>query len=336
MIVPRLKLHQFLFISFAFLLFLVNLIVFQITGQAFSSLDKTIQLIKPAPVPVGVRTAGQAQALDKLKKHELVAGSSGLLNQTPAGGTATVSGLTTQAYLVTDLQSACPLLQYNQDKKLYPASTVKLMTALVARETFHQELVLMVQPGLFVEGHSVGFVEGEKISVSSLIKALLINSGNDAAVILARHHPHGQAGFVKAMNQKAQDLGLNSTYFVNPSGLDHSAQQTTARDLTILAKEVLKDPFLASLVATPKTKITDLSGLLSHELFNTNQLLIERTDVFGLKTGTTELAGQVLITLVERDGHQVLIVVMGSEDRYADTTRLIDQTFSEYQWQEIN
>lgn len=304
---PRLKIHQVLFASFAVLLLVVNIKVYQAQVELAPQAKSQIKLIEPAPVPVQVGQFDQ-MVLDQI---------------------------TAQAYLAIDLDSAAPLIAQNHQQKLYPASTVKLMTALVARDVFHPDLVLMVNPELEIEGHLIGLEMGEKQTVANLIKAILINSGNDAAQVLARHHPQGLAGFVKDMNHKAQELSLDNTTYVNPSGLDHPAQLTTARDLTILAKEVIKDPFLKELVATPQLQITDLTGGVSRELVNTNQLLAQRPDVFGIKTGTTELAKQVLVTLVKKDGHQVVLVVMGSEDRYLDSNLLIDQVFNNYQWKKV-
>lgn len=251
--------------------------------------------------------------------------------------TATLSA---EAVTVVDLDSAAILLTKNQDQRLAPASTTKIMTALVARELYSLDQVLTVPAELSVIGHTIGFTAGQEFLAEELFKALLINSGNDAAVVLAANHPQGLSGFVEAMKQKAQELGLKKTSFVNPSGLDAAAHYTTAFELSLLARELMKDEFLRELVKTETAEISDITGQSHYYLDNTNQQLGKELGVVGIKTGTTNLAGQALVTQVNRlaDGEErsVLIVLLGSQDRYLDAKAIIDWIFSHYQWREIS
>jgi D-alanyl-D-alanine carboxypeptidase (penicillin-binding protein 5/6) len=165
------------------------------------------------------------------------------------------------------------------------------------------------------------------------LKALLIPSGNDAAFVLATHHPLGYAGFTAAMNNVAQELHLDESHFSNPSGLDQQDQTASAHDLAILANEIMKDPVLRQIVGTPHTVISDTTGTIHHSLQSTHELLGVEDGVIGVKTGTTEFAGENLITAVNRDGHEVIIVVLGSQQRYGETKALIHWIFTKYGWE---
>jgi len=135
------------------------------------------------------------------------------------------------------------------------------------------------------------------------------------------------------MNEKAQLLGLSQTHFVNPAGLDEEGQISTARDLTIIAKELLKHDQLKELVALPYKRIEGQNW--AYDLYNSNQLIGAIQGVTGVKTGTTELAGEVLVTLIERENHRILITLMNSQDRYQDTSKLIAWILNNYEWKKL-
>ncbi len=235
--------------------------------------------------------------------------------------------LSAQAALVLDERSGSVLFEHNSAARLAPASTTKLLTALVALDTFQLSDTLTVSNLQGLDGARIGFFVGEALTLDQLLYALLIQSGNDAALVISRSHPEGEQGFVADMNEKAVALGLTSTHVTNAMGFDHPDHYSTARDLGILAREVMKVPLLRSIVAQPETIITDVTGQFSHRISSTNVLLSDAA-IIGIKTGTTDEAGQVLITQREENGRSLLMVIMGSEDRYADTTRLqqwIDQ-----------
>lgn len=247
----------------------------------------------------------------------------------PSQFTATFSA---QAVVAIDVDSASILLDKNSHQKLAPASTTKIMTALVAVDTFSLDQVIAVKKDPGNIGHIIGFKLGEQFTVHDMLKALLINSGNDAAEILAQNHPQGRAAFIQAMNAKAQQLHLSESSFVNPSGLDAAAHYSSAFDLSLLARELMKNEYLRTLVGTTQAAISDQTGKSSYQFYNTNQLLGVEPGVVGVKTGTTELAGEDLITQVERDGRHIIIVVLKSQNRYRDTRQIISWLFSHYQW----
>lgn len=227
------------------------------------------------------------------------------------------------SFLVFELNSGSILLSRNPFQPLYPASTVKLMTALVALEEYAPTSFLAANPSLEVVGNTVGLKAGSWMSVADLLKATLINSGNDAALVLANNCEGGYDQFINKMNQKAIQLSMHQTRFINPTGLDDPAQLCSSWDLSLLARAVLNQPQLVSIVSTKRATVVEYPSRREIFLLNTNLLLNPADSVNGMKTGTTELAKQVLITSWSWQEHPVLIVVMGSDDRYQDTQLLM-------------
>lgn len=246
--------------------------------------------------------------------------------------------LSAQSAYAFDLTTGTLLYEKDSQLKLYPASTTKMLTALVAIEHYQLEQLLMVNGENQVIGNKLNLENGEQVTVKDLLAALLLASANDSAYVLANNYPGGLEAFVLAMNDKAEQLNLQDSVFSNPAGLDELQQLSSARDLNILARELLKNDFLRDLVATPYLEINtshqeSLKQVTSaYQLFNTNQLLGSLMGVKGVKTGTTDWAGQVLVTLIERDGREILISLMNSQDRYADTQKLLAWIFNTYQF----
>ena len=170
------------------------------------------------------------------------------------------------------------------------------------------------------------------MTVENLLNALLVASANDAAETLAANYPEGRAAFIAAMNQKAKDLSLTNTHFVNPTGFDESGQYTTPFDLVKLAKELLSNSSLAKIVATKKTEVYNIDQSIVHPISNINQLLGQVVGLKGVKTGWTTNAGECLTTFVDRDGARIMTVVLGSEDRFGETKRLIDWVYDNFDW----
>jgi D-alanyl-D-alanine carboxypeptidase (penicillin-binding protein 5/6) len=240
--------------------------------------------------------------------------------------------LTAKSAYVVDVDTGTVLFDRNSERILLPASTTKLMTALVALEEYDLDTVITVPQLPAIEGLRYDFKLGSQILVRNLLKAALIQSSNDAAYILAIASENGLEGFVEEMNVTAKELNLKSTHYKNPAGFDDDTQRSSARDLVILSREIMKNEFLQSVVSTEKTMITDITQEFEMYLYTTHHLLGVDPTVIGIKTGTTEGASQVLVTQFLRDGHNIVIVIMGSDDRYLETTQLIDWVFESYQW----
>jgi D-alanyl-D-alanine carboxypeptidase len=165
-----------------------------------------------------------------------------------------------------------------------------------------------------------------------LLSGLLLPSGNDAALAIARAVSGGDEAFVALMNERAAELGLADTHFANPHGLDAPDHFSSAADLARLTRVALRNPILAQIVATQQKTVR---GRIAYDLRNTNPLL-GRPDVEGVKTGHTELAGACLVAAVRRGGHRVLVVVLASPDARAETLALADYAFSAYAWPDLS
>lgn len=256
------------------------------------------------------------------------------INLPPISKNIGLPPLTARSVLVEDIDSGMILYQKDASVKLPIASTTKIMTALVSSEYFKQASVLTVNDGANVVGSKVGFFQGEKLTFRSLLFGLLLNSGNDAAFTIAENYPGGLTGFVSAMNKKAKDLELLHTHFDNPAGLDSPNHYSSAVDLSKMTKVALKDPQLAKIFATKETSITSVDQRYHHNLSNLNKLLSSVNGVLGVKTGYTEAAKENLVGLVDR-GHPVLSVVLGSDDRFGETTVLIDWVYKNFTWSDL-
>lgn len=228
--------------------------------------------------------------------------------------------LTSYAAYVVDLPSFTPLIDFNSREQLFPASTVKILTALVAMDIYKPDDVITVKRSL-EDGQVMGLVEGERITVENLLYGILVHSGNDAAYALA--DAYGYDKYIVLMNKKAKALGMYDSRFTNPAGLDDSPQHTTAFDLANASRALLTNNFLRKVVATKEITISDVDFQIFHKLSNVNILLGEIQGIGGLKTGYTESAGENLVSFYKKNGHQYIIVVLKSEDRFEDTRNIV-------------
>ncbi|RIK38225.1 MAG: peptidase S11 [Chloroflexi bacterium] len=247
------------------------------------------------------------------------------------------------AGLAVDLTTGVELFAQNADQPLPPASTIKLVTALVALEMLDQNARATVNPDEVLDGEQysvMGLLPGDELSVRDLLYGLLLPSGGDAALVLARiggakldpQTTDAVGRFVEEMNRWALRHGLTNSHFVNPTGDDAENQHASARDLARVAALVLDNWLLSRIVATKETTV-EIAGPNARVLtiVNTNQLL-GSPDVYGFKTGTDELARQCLVAGFWRGDNRIVTVVLGSEDRYADTQALLDDVDGRYRW----
>lgn len=238
-----------------------------------------------------------------------------------------------RAVLVKDLTSGSILYQTNASSRLPMASTTKIMTALTASEYFKPNAVLTVdQAAASIGGSTSGLYKGELISFRSLLYGMLLNSGNDASYAIAENYPGGVVGFVSAMNKKAAELDLKNTHFDNPAGFDSPKHFSSAFDLAKITEQSLENSQLTRIFATKDTEVFSWDKKYKHQLRNLNKLLSDVSGVLGVKTGYTEAAKENLITLVEREGHKVLVVVLGSDDRFGESTKFIEWAYQNFEW----
>ena len=242
--------------------------------------------------------------------------------------------ISAQAALAVDMPSGISLYEKNPDSPLLPASTTKIVTALVALDTYPLDSILKVG-NIKIDGQKMWLRFGEEMKVENLLYGLLVFSANDAAEVLAQGYPGGREEFVKAMNEKVEQLSLENTRFYNPSGVDRNGHVTTARDLIRVSEVAMRVPEFAKIVGTKEITVASADGKLKHRLTNINLLLGKVPGVLGVKTGWTENARENLVTYIERDGHKVMIALLGSQDRFGETKELIDWMFGNYKWQEV-
>ncbi len=252
----------------------------------------------------------------------------------PVNKTGVIPGneISAKSIMIQDLTSGVYIFKRNSTDRLAPASTTKILTALVVLDSMQlDDIVTVVQP--MNHGQVMGLVSGERITVENLLYGMLIYSGNDAGYALANNYPGGLTAFVNAMNKKAESLHLSASHFVNPVGYDDSDHYMTAEDLARLADVALANKTISKMVGIPQITVSDVTHTYFHKLSNVNQLLGKIPGVAGIKTGWTEEAGENLVTLIERNGRRVIIVVLKSADRFGDTIALINWTFTNIEWQ---
>lgn len=251
----------------------------------------------------------------------------------PQGDGVKVPYVSSRAVIVQDVGSKTIMYAKSPDTLLLPASLTKIMTALVALDYWSDlDTIIEVKNEDRAIGQTIKLERGEQITIKNLLYGLLVHSGNDAALALAENFPGGYTAFVSAMNQKAQELHLDHTTFKNPSGVEQYGHTTTARDLAVLASVAMQNQVIANMAQTNRIVVTDVTGSIFHDLETTNELLGQIPGLKGLKTGWTTNAGECLVSFVERDGQEIIIVVLGSLDRFGDTATLINWAYAHHNW----
>ena len=238
-----------------------------------------------------------------------------------------------QGIYVVDLPSFTPILEKNPHTRFLPASTLKIITALVAYDVYKPSQIIEVKKTIN-EGQLMDLKIGEKITVENLLYGTLVHSGNDAAYVLADNY--GYEKFIKLMNEKAKKLSMKNTHFTDPTGLKENNQYSSPFDLALAARELLKNPYLAKIVSTKEIIISDVDFKYFHKLTNVNKLLGEIQGLGGLKTGYTQEAGENLVSFYKKNGHQYLIIILKSEDRFADTEKIINWINENVDYLKIN
>ena len=225
----------------------------------------------------------------------------------------------------------------NENKKTAMASTTKIMTSLIAIEKCDlNQTITISAKAAGIGGSRLGLKKGDKITLRDLLYGLMLKSGNDAAIAIAETVGGNQQGFANLMNEKAQELGLENTHFVTPHGLDDPEHYTTAYELAKLADYTLKNEIFAKIVNT-KTCTVNINGY-PKTISNTNELLGYLEGVNGVKTGFTNNAGRCLVTSINRNGFEIITVVLQADTkkiRTTDSIKLIEYVYKNYQYVNI-
>ncbi|WP_425059554.1 D-alanyl-D-alanine carboxypeptidase family protein [Sporomusa carbonis] len=251
-----------------------------------------------------------------------------------AGAVCAAPSLSAQGAILMDAKTGQVLYEKNINKKLPPASTTKILTAIIAIESGRlDETVRVSANAAATGGSSLNLYPGQLISLRELVTGLLLRSGNDAAVAIAEHLAGSVNAFVESMNSKAASIGAINTRFRNPHGLNTPNHLTTAFDLALITRYALVNPTFAEIVSTKETTIEwlDRKGKeQDRHLRNTNKLLWMLEDADGVKTGTTSQAGPCLVSSATRGNQKLIAVVLHDHSRWYDSMQLLKYGFDTY------
>ena len=239
-----------------------------------------------------------------------------------------------QAGLVMDVLTGKVLYEKNAHSPFEPASTTKIMTAILALEKGNlSDIVVTSEEPLRVDGSRIYLEEGEKLTLEQMLYGMMLNSGNDAAVAIAEHIGGDIESFVKMMNAKAREIGAYHTTFVNPSGLPDEGHLTTAYDLALISRYALLNlPEFRKIVSTKTLEIPWQAEEWDRQLINLNKLLWNYEGADGVKTGYTSTAGRTLVASATRDGWQLISVVLKSDANiWSDSMALLDYGFENFE-----
>lgn len=263
-------------------------------------------------------------------------------NRSPGGATTensaqgtTALNLKCKSAVLMEASTGTILYENNQHEKLPPASITKVMTELLVLEAIEngslkwEENVTCSAHAASMGGSDIWLKEGEVMTVKDLFKAMAVGSANDAAVALAERVSGTEQAFVNEMNDRAAELKMNDTHFVNANGLDAAGHVTSANDIAIMSRELLKHKEIFDFCTI---WMDSLRGGKT-ALYNTNKLIRFYSGANGLKTGSTGNAGYCVSAAAKRNGMQLIAVTMGSDssdDRFDSARALLDYGFTNW------
>jgi D-alanyl-D-alanine carboxypeptidase len=276
------------------------------------------QTDRPSDAPVPIRQTGRWDA----SSDDL----NGFANEPEA--------LSASSALLMDADTGAILFARHHMERRSPASTTKIMTALLILEDGRlDDKVVISNRATAVAGSGLGLRRGQRVTLRDLLWAILLKSANDAALAAAEHVGGSEEQFVARMNAKAASLGMQGTQFSNPHGLDHPDHYSTAFDLAILARQALRHPTFARMVQTREARVTILTGrngrVVKRRVIRThNQLLGQFSGADGVKTGYTALAGRCLVASATRGDHQLIAVLLNDSRRWVEAAALLEYGFA--------
>ena len=253
-----------------------------------------------------------------------------------AEGSNLPPSVSAQSAALIDAASGTVLYAKDADRTLPMASTTKIMTALVALEEMPLDTVIEVDArAVGVEGSSIYLTDGEELTLEQLLYALLLESANDAATAIAVGIAGSVEQFAELMNQKATEMGLKSTGFQNPHGLDAEGHHTTAYELAVITAAALENPVFETIVSTRKTTIPHDGTDGVRLLINHNKLLRSYEGTIGVKTGFTKKSGRCLVSAARKNGATLIAVTLNAPNDWNDHTTLLDYGFSQMEAVEL-
>lgn len=261
----------------------------------------------------------------RLRKLNIAILLCALLLSVPARAAEAAPNVSAESAILVEAASGRVLYEKDAEKPMKAASTVKIMTALIALERLDADETVTVRPEWTgAEGSSMYLCAGQELTVKELLTGLLLCSGNDAALALACHTAGSEAEFVALMNAKATELGMEHTVFADASGLKAEGHSITARDLATLTAEAMRQPLFREIVAM---KTAEAGG---QSIRNHNKLLWMDERVCGVKTGYTRAAGRTLVSTAEANGMTLICVTLNDPCDWEDHKRLLDWGFRRF------
>lgn len=240
--------------------------------------------------------------------------------------------VTAQSAIVIDELSGRVLWEKNANVVRFPASTTKILTALLLLEhTLPSDVITAPKDVDKVGQASLHLKPGEKVTAQDMLYALMLRSANDACYAVARHISGTQEAFAAKMNARAREIGATKTNFVNPHGLNDPKHVTTAHDLALIAREAMKHPEFREVARTRKHQITRTLNKADRWLISRNKWLAKDPSADGIKTGYTVPAGKCFVGSATRNGYRVITVVLKSEDWQADHGNLLRWAFANHE-----
>lgn len=237
------------------------------------------------------------------------------------------------SWIIYDETTDMVLASSDADISRPMASITKIMTVLLALENGNpNDQVVISEEAAGTGGQEIGLVAGETVSLGALVRAAMIRSGNDSAAAIAEHIGGSIDGFVRMMNERAAELGMESTRFANPHGLDVAGHYSSPGDMLIVAREAMAIPEFAEMARARMMVFPDSPSGTARSASNTNRILNSYEGTIGIKTGETPNAGLTYVGAADRDGRRLFVVVFNSVGRrahFADAIRLFDWGFDD-------
>lgn len=259
--------------------------------------------------------------------------------ETAAGEVLANPQLTAEAFILLEGSSGQIICEKNAFQQRPPASTTKMVTALLALERGSLTDPVQIGPrALRTGGSTLGLKTGQVYPLGELVEGALIRSGNDACVAIGEHIGGNEPGFIQMMNQKALALGARNTFFCNTNGMPDPGHYSSCYDLALIARYALRNPEFARIVKTqyetismaPDEGASDNAEASGFMVKNTNALLWSFPGADGVKTGTTNAAGACLVASATREDRQLIAVVLKSRNRFGDAAKLLEFGFNNF------
>ena len=241
-----------------------------------------------------------------------------------------------RASILIEAKTGRVLYESNAHEALPMASTTKVMTALLALERGNLDDMVTAGPNAFgVPGTSIYLSLGERLTLRDILYGLMLASGNDAAVAIAEHIGGTVPDFCRMMTERAEEIGCENTVFTTPHGLPADGHHTTAWDLALIAREAMQNPVFREIVSTQRATLPWSGHEYSRVLNNKNKLLSAYAGAMGVKTGYTKAAGRCLVFAAERNGLELIGVVLNCPDWFDEAAAILDRGFENWQMAQV-